>query len=489
MLRMRSHILIIFFALFTALLQAQSFDEFVTYVNSLPENERQAKIDSFLTTVPSFPYIENDTLAHFIYTGNVNSVSIPGDANSWSISESPMGRISGTNFWSKSVVYENDARLDYKFVLNGSNWILDPRNPLTVTGGYGPNSELRMPGYIFPEEINYRPELSHGTLIDTTFYSANLNNSRKIRVYLPPFYNSSSERCPVIIFNDGLEYISLANANNVLDYMINRGYIKPVIGVFIPPVNRTDEYAGTLQDEFTLFITEEVVPWINRRFRTLPAPDNFAVMGASNGGNIALWLALSHPEIFGNVAAQSSNIQTKIHIGFQTGPTLDLKIYMDLGTYDIPSLIPLVRNFIPVIDEKGYTYIYNEYHEGHSWGFWRAHIDDALLMFFPATQTSAGHPENHPNRFHLSQNYPNPFNPETHIKYVLEKSSRVRVTVYNTIGEKVRVLFHGNTGPGEFRVTWDGLDEFGKPLPSGIYIYRLQTDNAGAVSRKMLLLR
>ncbi|MGD9900540.1 MAG: alpha/beta hydrolase-fold protein [Calditrichaceae bacterium] len=489
MLRMNYIIAIILLVLFTGSLQAQSFNDFITYVNSVPENQRQAKTDSFLTTVPSFPYIENDTLAHFIYTGNVSSVSIPGDANTWSISALSMTRISGTNFWFKSVVYENDARLDYKFVLNGSNWILDPRNPLTVTGGYGPNSELRMPGYIFPEEINYRPEISHGSLIDTTFYSTNLNNSRKIRVYLPPFYSSSSEHFPVIIFHDGLEYISLANANNVLDYMISKEYIRPVIGVFIPPVNRTDEYAGTLQDEFTLFITEEVIPWINRRFRTLSAPDNFAVMGASNGGNIALWLAYSHPEIFGKVAAQSSNIQTKIHVGFQTDPTLDLKIYMDLGTYDIPSLIPLVRNFIPVIDEKGYTYIYNEYHEGHSWGFWRAHIDDALLMFFPAMQTSIGHAESKPDKFVLSQNYPNPFNPETNFNYVLKQPTRVTLTVYNTIGEKIRLLFHGNSGPGEFRVTWDGRDEFGKPMPSGIYIFRLQTDNAGAVSRKMLLLK
>jgi enterochelin esterase-like enzyme len=68
---------------------------------------------------------------------------------------------------------------------------------------------------------------------------------------------------------------------------------------------------------------------------------------------------------------------------------LDVKLYLDLGTYDIPMLIPLVRDFIPILQAGGYTYRYQEYHEGHSWGSWRTHIDDALEMFFPAGQSPA----------------------------------------------------------------------------------------------------
>jgi hypothetical protein len=107
-------------------------------------------------------------------------------------------------------------------------------------------------------------------------------------------------------------------------------------------------------------------------------------MGASNGGDISLWLGISHSEVFGNVGAQSTTIKDDIFDRLKNGPKLDLKLYLDLGTYDIPGIIPMVRGFIPVLEEKGYQFQYGEYPEGHSWGLWRAHIGDALELFFPA---------------------------------------------------------------------------------------------------------
>ncbi|RMG41222.1 MAG: hypothetical protein D6732_02700, partial [Methanobacteriota archaeon] len=328
---------------------AQTFDDFINQLNSTPENERQALVDSFMNSVSQFPYLEQDTLCHFIYQGNANSVTVPGDANNWDPNASPMTHIGGTNFWYRTDVFESDARLDYKFVLNGSNWILDPLNPHTILGGFGPNSELRMPDYVMPPEIDYYPNIPHGSFLDTTFYSTHLGNSRTIRVYLPPGYYSTSDSFAVLVVHDGLEYITLANSDNVLDYLIDQNLIEPVIGVFVPPVNRNEEYIGNLQDEFTAFITDELIPWVDGRFRAKADPHYRATMGSSAGGNISLWLGLTHPEVFGNVAAQSSYIQSSIFDGFQNGPTLDLQIYMNLGTYDLPIIIQLVQSFIPIL--------------------------------------------------------------------------------------------------------------------------------------------
>ncbi|MFQ6092770.1 MAG: hypothetical protein ACE5OR_08830 [bacterium] len=74
-----------------------------------------------MDAVESFPYIEQDMFARFIYRGEANRVNAPGDANAWDPNAYPMRRVSGTDFWYITQTFEADARLDYKFVLNRSN--------------------------------------------------------------------------------------------------------------------------------------------------------------------------------------------------------------------------------------------------------------------------------------------------------------------------------------------------------------------------------
>ena len=174
--------LLITFTLSWSIVRAQTFADFIAQLNTTPLNERQTLVDSFMNTVSGFPLTEQDTLAHFIYRGSANSITVPGDANAWNVSTSPMTHIVSTNLWYRTDVYENDARLDYKFYLNGSSWILDPLNPRTILGGFGPNSELRMPAYLMPPEIEFYPNIPHGTFIDTLLHSVNLGNTRTIKV-------------------------------------------------------------------------------------------------------------------------------------------------------------------------------------------------------------------------------------------------------------------------------------------------------------------
>jgi enterochelin esterase family protein len=462
---------------------AQTFNDFLYRLTSVPDSQRTAIVDSFMSACPQFPYLEQDTLAHFIYRGEVSQANVPGDANNWNSNAFPMTRVTGTDFWYHSHVFESDARLDYKFVLNGSTWILDPRNPHQVIGGFGPNSELRMPAYVMPPEIAYNPNISHGALRDTSFYSTNLGNSRTIRIYTPPGYDSSSDSYPMMLFHDGLEYVTLASANNVLDYLIWQRRIQPIIAVFVPPVNRTQEYAGSLQGAFTAFIISELLPYIDARYRTITDPVRRATLGASYGGNIALWLAYSHPEVFGNVAPQSSYIQSSISSGFQNGPFLNLRLCLDLGTYDIPDLIPMVRSFVTTLQQRGYIYQYVEYHEGHSWGNWRAHIDNALEMFFPGDSSAATPVESGiPLEFDFKV-FPNPFNSTTALVFTLPKTARIVLGLYDVNGRQIRILSEGVLGAGDHHLN---LDTTG--LASGVYFTRLQTSGQ-TVCRKLLYLK
>ncbi len=88
----------------------------------------------------------------------------------------------------------------------------------------------------------------------------------------------------------------------------------------------------------------------------------------------------------------------------------------------------------------------------------------------------------------LSQNYPNPFNRGTVIAYALPRQSRVRITVCNIAGQSVRRLVDGVQASGFHRVSWDGRDDLGQEVASGIYVYRLQSD-AVVMSRKMILIK
>jgi flagellar hook assembly protein FlgD len=95
---------------------------------------------------------------------------------------------------------------------------------------------------------------------------------------------------------------------------------------------------------------------------------------------------------------------------------------------------------------------------------------------------------NIPSTFDLGQNYPNPFNPSTEIKFSVPKSERVKIAVYNSIGKLVKVLVDENLAPGSYKVTWNGEDNRGQKVSSGVYLYRMETPSFQA-TKKMVLLK
>ncbi len=93
-----------------------------------------------------------------------------------------------------------------------------------------------------------------------------------------------------------------------------------------------------------------------------------------------------------------------------------------------------------------------------------------------------------PRELSLSQNYPNPFNPTTTIRYTLAKSSQVKLSIYSVLGAQVRTLVNNLEQGGLHTVAWDAMDDNHNPVASGIYFYRLVTEDQ-TVQKKMLLVR
>jgi len=92
-----------------------------------------------------------------------------------------------------------------------------------------------------------------------------------------------------------------------------------------------------------------------------------------------------------------------------------------------------------------------------------------------------------PKAFNLSQNYPNPFNAETVISFAMPKAGHVKLEIYNILGQKVKDLVDEKVTAGYKRVVWDGKDNTGKTVASGVYFYKLRTEGFVEVMKMTLL--
>jgi N-acetylmuramoyl-L-alanine amidase len=125
-------------------------------------------------------------------------------------------------------------------------------------------------------------------------------------------------------------------------------------------------------------------------------------------------------------------------------------------------------------------------HDPEGLKFGNIYIDDLIVQKELPSMVDLNE-KNIITKFHLSQNYPNPFNPETTIQFHIARESHTKVVIYNLLGHQVKVLTDKTYQPGVFKLSWNGKNEHGKKVPSGIYFYRMETDGFVDV-KKMLVL-
>lgn len=425
------------------------------------------------------PVIEIDT-ANFIYYGNANKVEIAGDFNRWGndgvwVCE----RIEQTNFFYYSRVFEPTARLDYKLIVDGS-WILDPLNPNQVSGGYGPNSELAMSAYVQPWEIQQYENVAKGTLESFSLKSEALNKTFKIKVYLPSNYNSLNELSTVYV-HDGQEYLTLGSMKNVLDNLIDSNKIDPVIAVFIEPINRMDEYMNAERFDYAQFVTSTLVPYIDQNYKTNDSKDYRLTMGTSLGGNISGLIAYNHPDVFANSGWHSPALwvnEQEVANLYKT-EAKDVKIYFNVGTYEDLGVDWDV--FTNRLSELEIEHKWEQYHEAHSWGFWRATTDNILEFFFQKGTTPVAINTSKAHGFSLGQNYPNPSKSISIIPLSVNTPGEYIFELINSAGQTILTRKMNYDSQGDFEIIIDM-----NKLSSGIFLYSLK-NNTSSLSKKMVI--
>lgn len=365
--------------------EPRNWRDFREYIQSVAPDQRDAAVEKFIAAKGGNPIIENQTrLIFFAKDRQGRPPRIVGDFNGWAVT--PQGydvsigtptRIEGSS-WSylESTSYTN-ARLEYVFFFD-QEAATDPLNPRTVQAFAGPRSEVRMPFWVAQAELDDTGEVPKGELIAETVTSKYLGGRRRVWFYVPAGYGAATDQLfPVMYVLDGSNYVEKMDVPRVLDRLIAAKAIPPVIAVFAEPGDRQEEYSRN--QRWRAFMATELVPLVDKRFRTFSAPDQRIILGSSLAAYGAVDLAVEYPSLFGLCAAIAPPAQTYSLIENQANAraaVVSIKFFVLGGVYD--SMIDGARKLRTTLDDYSAPVTYVEVSEGHNTNTFRGHLDDAL---------------------------------------------------------------------------------------------------------------
>ena len=326
--------------------------------------------------------VMNGVWVTFVYRGEAKDVEVVGEFTDWDKRDLKLQPLAGTTVRYLSMQFPQDARLEYKFLLDGQ-FALDPLNPHIKDNGIGgQNNFFTMPQYHPTALALPRPAVPHGAIEDLEMAAAVGSKSRRVRVYLPPGYQGSQGRYPSIYFGDGIEYLERASAATIADNLIADRRMQPAVMIFVEPLDRMREY--WMNSGYVNFLVKDLVPRIDQRYRTLDSPLARAIAGCSLGGLTAAYAALMRPDIFGRVLGQSSAFSVNAGQAISdmtSAPRKPITFYLETGRYE--GLIDSNREARQVLESKGYALGYREVNAGHNWTHWTDALPDALSYILP----------------------------------------------------------------------------------------------------------
>ncbi|MCP3956938.1 MAG: PQQ-binding-like beta-propeller repeat protein [bacterium] len=350
------------------------------------ENKKQL-IDEFIARQEAFPIVEDDSLVHFVFRGDVPDVAVSGNFLERGRVE-PLHLVPGTDFYFRSYRFPPAALFEYRFNIFDDG-LPDPLNPRRLTDSGEGSSVLTTAGWIEPVHLR-EPTGARGRLETFTWASDILENEREIKVYLPPGYDADDERYPVVVVNYGDQALEQGKWANSLDNLIG-GSVAPLIGVFLPRVS-FDEYGPRLA-QFTDAIARELIPYLDEHYRTLPGARNRAITGIASGGFASVFLALQAPELIGKVAVQSfyfrEEAEAELRSLITAGSEATTFFYVEWSLNDLEIDQAGIhsekhsRALAKLLGENGYGLVIHEVSDGAGWGSWRARTDRILESFFP----------------------------------------------------------------------------------------------------------
>jgi len=353
------------------------------------------KVEQFLAG-RECPIVEGRSVT-FVYHGAADEIRL----RHWIFglpTSQPFQRVEGSDFWYLEIELPELSRVEYKIEkVNGDHveWIMDPLNPRVARDPFGANSVCHGEGYEVPEWSLPDPEARAGTIDELRLPSRVLGGKRRVVLYLPARFRRG-RRYPLLVVHDGADYLRYAALQTVLDNLIHRQEIRPLVAALTVPEDRNAEYAA--HEGHAEYLSTELVPELERRLPLIPNASSRGLVGASFGAVAALSTAWRYPDFWGRLLLQSGSFAFSDIGEHRRGPLFDPvaefvnafrenpgrpteKVYLSCGTYE--SLIYENRSMVPLLQSTGMEMRYVEVRDGHNWENWRDRLREGLSWLFP----------------------------------------------------------------------------------------------------------
>lgn len=347
----------------------------------------------------AFPLVD-DRSATFFYWAPTEPDPVAVHLRHWVYgleSRQPFRRLDGTRAFFLPLDLPAGARVEYKLEVeheDGSRWMRDPLNPRRAFDPFGSNSVCPMPGYANPAWARPDPDAPKGTLDTLRVRSRVYGDIREVPVYLPAEYKDY-KRYPLLICHDGADYLRFTAIRDVLDNLIHRHEVAPVVVAFTSGVARNEEYGANPKQP--VWLVDELLPAL-RSCYAVPEGEHTGLMGASFGGVSSLYTAWKRPGVFDRLLLQSGSFVFTDIGEHGRGPLFDPvvdfvnalradpgelppRIYMSCGVFE--SLIYYNRSLAPLLRARGLQVRFVESPDGHNWIGWRDRLREGLAWLFP----------------------------------------------------------------------------------------------------------
>lgn len=278
----------------------------------------------------------------------------------------------------------DDVYFEYAYMDQEGTRRPDPQNENPILNPWWNfASNIQGPGYR-PDPLALISSVAPaGQVLRLNFESRILGESRRLLVYSPP--GMAQKSLPHILFQDGKAYFGWGKVPQVLDSLMASGMVGPAHLIFVPPKQRTVEYA--FNPRYRQFLMEELLPFVESR---VLCDGRRATWGASLGGLLSAQLAWENKEIFQKVVTQSGAFLFSEDMDLKnpfagnesfakkiaSSPAADLRWHLDCGTLEW--LWDSNRKLASVLEERGNTVAFLQRNAGHNWINWRNGLAQAM---------------------------------------------------------------------------------------------------------------
>ena len=311
----------------------------------------------------------------------------------------PMRRVAGTSLWYVVLKVPKSSRINYQIEVVRPEHVErfnDPLNPKLSHSPFGAISVCFSLGYTDPEWTFPDPDASPGELTDLVVQSRALERDCQVTLYQPAGFHRSASY-PLLVIHDGGDFLQYAAAKAVLDNLIHRGEIPPLVAAFLHPKDRLVEYANSANH--ARFLTQELLPQLETEFPLVHNRSGRILLGASFGAIASLSTAYRSPSTYGSLVLMSGSFvfadSGTDHGGGEVfDPVVKFvnqyrdhprrvaeRLFVSCGLYE-PLIIPN-RSIVPIFESADMQVRYVEARDGHTWENWRDRLRDALTWVLP----------------------------------------------------------------------------------------------------------